>query len=537
MLAAPALNSWQAKLKVKALERQVLEIERETEEIDAALDIAAEREQGLKDFFWFCKNVLGFDKMTEQLHGVLCNDIANDDLKRILVLLPRGHFKTTIISICLPLWLLCRNPQSRIALISVSADRAEENLMEIRDRARRQEFIRLYGGIVGQESGWHEVSKNKIRIPRQGAVTGPSIAAYGVDSKEVGRHFDTMLLDDICDQEKVNSQETRDRVWSWFGRQLSVLDPGCRLIVLGTRWHYDDVYSRIERQCPRRTENNPMGWTVVKRKAIENGRCIFPERFSKDLLEEIRKVQGDYLYSCFYNNEPVGEGCNPFDVRLFTWIDYVRPENSDDPEEKLQTPITHLFVDPAQSKETWACPSGLVIVDACWDRRSVIREAILEKLHPDQLVDRIFSLVSQYNIQRVGIEDEAFQKSLAYWVKREQLARGVFFTVIPVKIPRNVAGDRRMAGIQPFLHNGDIIFDQKMEGKANIIEEFETFPKGPHKDLIAAISQIPHATVYPSKKMAKPAEEQEHPILEFLSMITKRRRNTGRFSHIRVGSI
>jgi hypothetical protein len=336
-----------------------------------------------------------------------------------------------------------------------------------------------------------------------------------------------MLLDDIVDQERVNSQNSRDNVWSWFGRQLSVLDPGCEMILIGTRWHWDDPYTRVQKQLKKYEEDKVLGWWTEKRKAIEAGRIIFPTRFTKEALEEIKRVQGDYIFSCFYFNEPVGEGTNPYDLRKFKWVPYVLPDETDHPVDKIQTPFTHIYVDPAVSEADHACFSGIVIADALYNRRVVVRECILEKLHPDALLDRIFELVQIHDPVRVLIEDEAYQKSLCYWAKREMANRNIFFQVLPIKIPRNVQRNYRLSALQPFVHSGQICFYRHMPGKKLLIEEFETFPKGPHRDLLCALSMVPFGTMYPPHRKLKEPEPELPAAFEFLEKLIQRGRRVG----------
>ena len=49
-----------------------------------------------------------------------------------------------------------------------------------------------------------------------------------------------------------------------------------------------------------------------------------------------------------------------------------------------------------------------------------------------------------------------------------------------------------MVSLQPFVHNGAITFSNSMSGKDDLITEFESFPKGPHKDLICALYFATH---------------------------------------------
>ena len=510
--------------QLKAMEARLKTVRSKQKQLNDQLAMVELRDRALNDFYFFCKEVMGFTELYEPLHRPLCNLISNPNIKRKLILLPRGHFKTTIISICFPLWRLARDQNERVALCSATDGKAEENLEEIIDRAARDRFQCLFGDSVGSPDKWPKCRKDQVRIKRKGSQTGPSIAAYGVDSSEVGRHFSLMLLDDIVNQDKVNTQNSRDNVWTWFGRQLSVLDPNCEMIVIGTRWHWDDPYSRIQKQLQSWSDENPKGWYMEKRKVVEYNKLIFPTRFTFEELEEIKHIQGNYIYSCFYFNEPVGEGTNPFDLRKFTWLDYKRPEEKEGEYDKSQVANTHILVDPAASEAEYACYSGFIVADALHDRKVVIREAILEKLHPDDLISKIFELVQIHDPIRVLIEDEAYQKSLYYWTRERMLSRNIHFSVIPVRIPRNIQRDYRLSALQPFIHNGQIVFHKNMPGKGDLVEEFETFPKGPHRDLLSAMAMIPYGVIYPSERKLKEKRPDRPRSIEFFEQLIEKGR-------------
>ncbi len=61
------------------------------------------------------------------------------------------------------------------------------------------------------------------------------------------------------------------------------------MIVLGTRWHWDDVYSRIQKELTALTDDEkqgiqmdgeeaPLKWWIEKRKVVEEKKVIFPTR-------------------------------------------------------------------------------------------------------------------------------------------------------------------------------------------------------------------------------------------------------------------
>ena len=86
--------------------------------------------------YYFCKVVLGFKDMVPELHGQLCEVLENGDLRK-LVLIPRGHLKSTICSIGYPIWRLCKNPDLRIAVISSTQPKASKMMGLTRDLFQR----------------------------------------------------------------------------------------------------------------------------------------------------------------------------------------------------------------------------------------------------------------------------------------------------------------------------------------------------------------------------------------------------------------
>jgi predicted phage terminase large subunit-like protein len=337
-----------------------------------------------------------------------------------------------------------------------------------------------------------------------------------------------MILDDICDQERVNTQQSRDNTWGWFARQLSVLDPQSQLVCLGTRWHWDDVYTRIERTFVKYRDNPRVGWYVERRACIEKGEVIFPTRFTKEEFDQIRRAQGDYIFSCFYYNDPVGEGVNPFDTNRFSWIEY---------DKKADDAWTYILVDPASTRESYSSYTGIIIADAIPNRQLVVREAILEKMHPDTLIDRIFLLVDREKPFRVIVEDEAYQKSIYYWLRREMTRMGRHFQIQMIKNPRNLSQEARLISMQPYLHNGAICFKKNFPGLQDLMEEFETFPKGPHKDLICALYFGTQA-VFPPKRREK---ANEVPKLltrqKKINEMVRRPIRRGRMPRLRIGGL
>ena len=478
-------------INLEVKRRKLLVRKQELEELNKSVEEQLKKKELvdylLKDFYAFCTCAMGFTDLYEPLHRWLCNEVSSDKHIRKLVLVPRGHFKTTIASICYPAWLLCKNPNERIIIASYVDNKAEECLEEIVQRINAPEFQNLFGDRIPPREAWLRDRADMIRIPRRGGVTGPTILCIGTESAEVGRHCSRFIIDDMVAEDDVNSSLSREKSWSWLGRQLAVLDPGSEMMVIGTPWHSDDVYARLQRL---------QDWHIVKRSYKEDGKYIFPTRINDTVIHGIREIMNEYQFACFYELTPISANTNPFDISKFSFIDYTKDYAQSDR-------WTYILVDPAVSIEKDSCPSGIVVGDAIYgdnQRQFVIREAISEKMNPDQLVNLIFELVGVYKPRSVAIEAEAQQRTYHFWIRQEQFRRKMIFPVEEVKGPRHVIKYQRLLALQPYLHNHTFVFDKAMHGYDQIMKEFATYPKGKTDDLILALSFAIPTVVYPPKK-------------------------------------
>jgi len=499
------------KAKLKVLKKRL-------KAIDQSIGIEELRQIYLNDLYLFARDIMGFKDLSPNLHRRIADFVSRKPGNQKLILIPRGHFKSSLITISYTAWLLTRNPDERIGIVAVTTRLAQDFLREIVERMARPAYQDLFGHIVGHPDDWPVATKDEVRIKRSSAKTGPSIYAYGVESSETGRHFSTMIFDDIVNEQWSSSQDMLNKLWDWFGRQESVLDqPDGRKIVVGTRWHWDDPYSRIQQL---------KGWECLVLPAIdEKGQILFPERFSKKKLEEIRQLQGDFRFSCFYLNKPVGDWVNPFDPRKLWWKTYT---------EKDPSAWTYILVDPASTQSQHSCYTGIVIVDALPERHYVVKEAILKRFHPDELINAIFTLVLTHKPQKVILECEAMQYTIYAWLRKEMVERQTFFALEPVHAKRNVSKEWRLVGLQPFLNDGTIRFKRDLPGKDALIEELTTFPRGPHDDLLAALAYLVPHCAFPqrSERPEKTYQRTPESLLERIrkkAMHPEERRGTIRF--------
>jgi predicted phage terminase large subunit-like protein len=130
-----------------------------------------------------------------------------------------------------------------------------------------------------------------------------------VNNAKTGIGFDLIILDDLIkSREEANSSQIREKLQEFYSEDLySRLEPNGTIIIVQTRWHEDDVVSYA-------ISKEPDAWTVVNLPSLcednndllgrEIDEPLWPERFDKKTLYDIRSVLGDYAFNALYQGRP-----------------------------------------------------------------------------------------------------------------------------------------------------------------------------------------------------------------------------------------
>lgn len=205
------------------------------------------------DIYHFAKYTLGYEKLGDEhkLWAQRLEQAVNyQRLRKLVMLKPRGTFKTTFYTIALPLWLHLQNPNLRILLANAVDDNAKKFLSEITSHYLRNDRLAwLYQKAYGLDGCPIDPNKalmtnlrltNCTRIQKE-----PNLATIGYGSSIVSQHFDVIIVDDLCDRRDRESATIREDKKRWFSDLASLLEPDGLLLIIGTRWHFNDVYSYV----------------------------------------------------------------------------------------------------------------------------------------------------------------------------------------------------------------------------------------------------------------------------------------------------
>jgi len=60
-------------------------------------------------------------------------------------------------------------------------------------------------------------------------------------------------------------------------------------------------------------------------------------------------------------------------------------------------------------------------------------DVCMEKLFPDEIIDKLFSIYQRFRPDKVGIEVVQYQKMLAQQIKKEMVIRNIFFSLEEIR--------------------------------------------------------------------------------------------------------
>ncbi len=238
-------------------------------------------------------------------------------------------------------------------------------------------------------------------------------------------------------------------------------------------------------------------WSVVYKKAIQDdGSLLFPERLTKEFLDNARRTMGSYLFANQYQNEVI-----PEDEKVFkpNWIKYysVIPANV----------FRFGFIDPAIGQKESNDYTGIAVVCVAADGHWYCPVLKRERLTPTQIVSKMFELHKQFKFQALGIEIVAYQEALMYMLDEEMRKRG---EMIPVKgIKRSgQTKQSRILGLVPRFEWNRISMHQ---GMTDFEDELASFPRGSHDDILDALASIEEIAIAPPHEKVKTIEKPHSP--------------------------
>lgn len=250
------------------------------------------------------------DYLDQKLVELAAGALAEQGYIGLIVEEPPRHGKSELCSHYFPAWYLGARPDNRVVLASYEADFASSWGRKTRNTL--SEWGPLFGVTVDPSSS--SVSRWDIRGRKGGMITA------GVGGSITGRGGDLLIIDDpVKNSQDANSEIIRERNWEWYRSTFRTrLEPDGIILVIGTRWHEDDLIGRIlanqedteiggkflRVRLPAFAEEPDEEFPDVDPLGREEGEPLFPERITLEQLLVTQEDVGPYVWASLYQQRP-----------------------------------------------------------------------------------------------------------------------------------------------------------------------------------------------------------------------------------------
>lgn len=475
---------------------------------------------------FLCKEILEMDKWDDTLHDDLQRFLSYSGSHKLL-LIPRGHLKSSIVTVAWAIQQILINPNLRILIRNGVWDQSRKFLKQVSAYLGGGTLPKIFGDFYNKDKTW---TKEEIEINQRTLKTGkePTITTAGLETALTGLHFDLIIDDDLVNQQNTTTKEQIQKVIEVYNDSHSLLDPGGGHVVIGTRWSNKDLYGNLLTSDTRSINGlevpfnsgvdvwrevyqrwvkvgvtsafNPWNmdthgrrYDAYVRRAEENGKPIFltnicstdKEKFElqqkkifKESLEALKR--NPYMYSCQYNNDPLDDDMVEFRRDWIQKFDRTPELN----QILLHTPAV-ISVDPAFRLKQTNDFSGIVVTKCVPDGRIFVIEAKQIRANPDKLVDEIVRLVDVYKPKKVIVETVQAQLMLINLLKNKMRETRKFFTIEEAKTSTTETKAVRIRALIPYYANGQILH---AHGLQDLESQLLEFPRGLHDDVIDALA-------------------------------------------------
>lgn len=236
-------------------------------------------------------------------HHRLIEIVEEPRKDRISILAPRGHAKSTWLSIIYPIWKIVKDRDIKIIIVSDTGDQAEMFLRLIKDELEANErLIEDFGAFYRKPSpGSPNVWKAcDITVIRSSRAKEPTIICGGTGKRIIGRRADLIIVDDPLNDDNTENEKQRRKTLRWFRKTLTpIVNPETgRIVVIGTRKHPEDLHAELGRSSR---------YSQYIFRALEKDRPLWKERWPRARLLREKEEIGSLVFAQEYQNEPVCE--------------------------------------------------------------------------------------------------------------------------------------------------------------------------------------------------------------------------------------
>lgn len=425
-----------------------------------------------------------------------------------VVAAPRGHAKSTNLTFKDSLHAIVYGYKHYIMILSDSTEQSEAFLEDIKTELEENGNLILDFGVQKGEKAWRSgviVTKQNVKIE-----------AIGSGKKIRGRKHknwrpDLIVLDDIENDENVNTPEQRRKLDSWFKKAVSKAgDTYTDIIYIGTVLHYDSLLNNLLKN-PRykarkyraiisEADNTQLWeeWESIytnlfnesheeharefyktnEDAMLQGSEVLWEDKLSYYDLRVIRLTEGEASFNSELQNDPIDPDNATFNEE---WFDFYEPNQTDFASREY---ILIGSNDPSLGKNKRADTSSIIALALSLATGYLyVVEASIEKRKPDVIIDDIFAMHNRFRTDygkgfyKFGVETVQFQYYFKEVMAAKSVQQGIYLPIEEIQSTINKM--LRIESLQPLIKNKYIKFNRNHKA---LLQQLKEYPMGKNDD-------------------------------------------------------
>lgn len=208
---------------------------------------------------------------------------------------------TSQLSILRLLYMIGRNPNIHIALVSKTGATSSKSARAIKEYIERNEDLREIFPELLPGAKWED---SFFTVKRSSFSKDPTVQSLGLGGTLIGSRVDVLVFDDILDDENTRTPSERLKVYRRVKAFMDRLSASGVMYILTNAWHPDDAVHKLER------DGTPsFRFPVVD----EDGVSRWPMKWTPERLEQAREDLGPLEFARAHLCKARDEGESPFD--------------------------------------------------------------------------------------------------------------------------------------------------------------------------------------------------------------------------------
>jgi len=433
----------------------------------------------------------------DNVHGEIFR-LIDGPSRKVAIAAPRGWGKTSIVALALMArWILFRLT-GFICYINKSHDAASLQTENLRRELVTNRAIRsFFGHFKTQEvdnKEFDEVFSKKAWVAYDTLVwpRGAGQQVRGVLFKNDRPGL--IVIDDLEDPQKIENDDIRKGWYEWLYadviKAVPRLHKNWKIVYIDTLKHEDSVLQKLL--------DSPE-WESVRLEACDDDfkstapHFMSDEDVEKEWQQHVDAGQTDVFFREL-RNLPISTKDSAFQQGYFKYYN-IPPERSLRPEIDLKTTDpeiqqdrnieTVVLLDPAKTVKIHSAETAIIGVGIDLNSARVfIRDAVSEKMYPDEIYDALFSMGIRLGAKVIGIEVTSLNEFIKQPIKNEMFRRGSFFELIWLNARGGMKKELRVKELVPYYRGGYIYHNASCATVRKLEQQLLMFPRSALWDLM-----------------------------------------------------